>query len=316
MIGLKDEIANYLELECEESNCNPLEYWKSNSSKFPSLSQMSKDFLGVQSSTGLAYSSCMKFNQLLDSYTSAAERSAHHYHQHPDPSQSPSHSNNLYEHSNSHHLDPAHHHHHHSSPAAAAQHFMSSSAEYGSAGQIHEAHHNMRAASGHNPPNNLLSSSAFPAALQSTNATDRMGTFIGGSHAFQLHSAGNHHHHQHSSNSHNNNNNAHEKDIIVSETPAPALPLLCPTSHPVGAGGTSSSSGGPATPLLLLPPPPPSQTTTTTTPAAHLPPLPAPVLASGLDLLDAYGPTHPLFAAAEASVCLQNWAFVNAFLDL
>jgi hypothetical protein len=68
MIGLKDEITNYLEVECEESTSVPLEYWKTNVSKFPSLSQMSKDFLAVQASTGLGFETCARFERLSESF--------------------------------------------------------------------------------------------------------------------------------------------------------------------------------------------------------------------------------------------------------
>ncbi|POW03423.1 hypothetical protein PSHT_11701 [Puccinia striiformis] len=70
MIGLKDEITNYLGTDCEESNCNPLEFWKSNSSKFPTLFGMSKDFLQVQASTGSALNICEKFHLLSEAFLS------------------------------------------------------------------------------------------------------------------------------------------------------------------------------------------------------------------------------------------------------
>ncbi|WAR63217.1 hypothetical protein PtB15_18B299 [Puccinia triticina] len=68
MIGLKDEIANYLEVECEESTCVPLEYWSAHRAKFPSLSLMSKDFLAVQASAGMAFASCERLGQVLEAF--------------------------------------------------------------------------------------------------------------------------------------------------------------------------------------------------------------------------------------------------------
>ncbi|KNZ44521.1 hypothetical protein VP01_907g4 [Puccinia sorghi] len=304
MIGLKDEITNYLELECEESNCNPLEYWKANSTKFPSLSQMSKDFLAVQSTTGLAFRSCSKFNQLLDSYLSVSERSGHNNN---NPNQPACH--NAYE------SDYGHHHHqdfsqlnsHH--PGPSNQDFTS--AGYVNTGQIHEAQGRSTNSGNNNNTANLLDSSSFGLPHVSVQSADRMAGF---GHPFQSHPSATTT--TNVTTSHNtNNNHAHEKDIIVNTTTPPALPLLCQPPSLMSVNPSSSTSST-STPTNLLAPAflhhhqhpledAPSFLSSTTADSE-----------SNLDLLDSYGLANHLFLACEASVCLLDWAFVHAFVDL
>ncbi|WAQ88829.1 hypothetical protein PtA15_10A249 [Puccinia triticina] len=48
---LQEEITSYLESKCEEEACEPLEYWKWNSKKFPSLSSMAQTYLAASASS-------------------------------------------------------------------------------------------------------------------------------------------------------------------------------------------------------------------------------------------------------------------------
>ncbi|KAG0141762.1 hypothetical protein CROQUDRAFT_51252, partial [Cronartium quercuum f. sp. fusiforme G11] len=49
--GFDGEIASYFNGELEDEGCDPLEYWKSKSQIFPSLSRMARSYLAAQASS-------------------------------------------------------------------------------------------------------------------------------------------------------------------------------------------------------------------------------------------------------------------------
>ncbi|KAH9464597.1 hypothetical protein Pst134EB_004122 [Puccinia striiformis f. sp. tritici] len=49
--SLREEVAAYLDSECEEEACVPLTYWKCNSKKFPTLARMAHTYLAASASS-------------------------------------------------------------------------------------------------------------------------------------------------------------------------------------------------------------------------------------------------------------------------
>jgi hypothetical protein len=49
--SLQEEVSVYLDSECEEEGCQPLNYWKCNSKRFPTLAVMAQTYLAVSASS-------------------------------------------------------------------------------------------------------------------------------------------------------------------------------------------------------------------------------------------------------------------------
>ncbi|KAH9443184.1 hypothetical protein Pst134EB_033159 [Puccinia striiformis f. sp. tritici] len=303
MIGLKDEITNYLGTDCEESNCNPLEFWKSNSSKFPTLFGMSKDFLQVQASTGSALNICEKFHLLSEAFLSGGSSTS--FSLNPNNHPPPTHNTNSNKHLHS--RDMSNPGHFMNLPTNSSQttgttphnNNISTDSMFGIHPQI--AGGTPSSSSSQPPPSSTTTNNQSSA--RSTNGYNQAGYGL----SFQPSIP------------------TIEKDIIVHPPPSSSSNIPIDPSIPTTV--TSISTPVPPTSNNNNPPPPPphipiinpalidhhhQHQLSSFLPLFDQHSLPTPAL----DSLDSFALSNSQFVACSAHVCLFYWSFVLGFVDL